>query len=313
MPFSNSADISSASPDSARWLRVLSDLNYDPASGIAPHKPLLLLVVCDLVEEGKLAGAILHRDGDLAFRFSSYWKIVAERRRTKPDVRLPFFHLGTEGVRKPLEADGRPAETRKRAVIAQLEMSFLVCLSNVDFRTFARRTLIARYFEPHERAELYSLVGLDVPPDDIVAADATRFLRSEESEAKRDAKFSIRVLPAYDYTCALTRYRMIAIDGTTPLDAAHIHQFKKGGSNYPTNGIALSKTAHWLFDHGFWSITNDLRVTVAEQRFEEAGEDAYLLKKLAGREVLRPANPHFWPDPACLAWHRRHHKFEVIS
>ena len=302
---------SSTSPDRTRWLSVLSNLNYDPASGIAPHKPLLLLIVCDLVEEGKLAGAILRRDGDLVFRFSSYWRIVAERRRTKPDVKLPFFHLRTEGVWRPLEANGRSAENRNHAVLAQLDVSFLVCLRDPDFRVLARRTLIAKYFEPNERAELYSLVGLEVPPDDIIAADATRFLRSEESEAKRDAKFSVRVLPAYDYTCALTRYRMIAIDGTTPLDAAHIHQFKKGGSNHPTNGLALSKTAHWLFDHGFWSITQDLRVIVAEERFEEAGEDAYLLKNLAGRELLHPANPHFWPDSACLAWHRRYHRFEA--
>ena len=87
-------------------------------------------------------------------------------------------------------------------------------------------------------------------------------------------------------------------------------QFKKGGNNHPTNGIALSKTAHWLFDHGFWSITNDLRVIVAEHRFEEVGEEAYLLKKMAGREMLRPANLHFLPDPQSLAWHREHHKFE---
>ncbi|MBI2090224.1 MAG: hypothetical protein HYT78_16045, partial [Deltaproteobacteria bacterium] len=130
--------VSSASPDWTRWLNVLSDLNYDPASGVAPHKPLLLLVVCDLVEEDKLAGAILHRDGDLVFRFSSYWRIVAERRRTKPDVRLPFFHLRTEGVWQPLEADGRPAEDRNRAVLAQLDVPFLVCLTNADFRTLAR-------------------------------------------------------------------------------------------------------------------------------------------------------------------------------
>ena len=185
-----------------------------------------------------------------------------------------------------------------------------MCLSDVVFRTLARRTLIAKYFQPHERAELYNLLKLDIPPDDIVAADETRFLQAEESAVKRDAKFSVRVLPAYDYTCALTRYRMIAIDGTTPLDAAHIHQFKKGGSNHPTNGIALSKTARWRFDHGFWSITNEFRVIVAEQLFDEAGEDGNLLKKLAGRELLRPANPHFWPDPANLAWHRKQHGIE---
>lgn len=307
----SSTVFSPVSPEWTRWLKVLSNLNYDPVSGVAPHKPLLLLVVCDLAEEDKIAEALLRRNGDLVFRFSSYWKIVVERRRTKPDIRLPFFHLRTEKVWKPLEADGRPAEDRNRAVLAQLEESFLVCLSNVDFRTLARRTLIAKYFEPHERAELYSLVGLEVPQDDIVAADAIRFLPSEESEVKRDAKFSFRVLPAYDYTCALTRYRMIATNGTTALDAAHIHQFKKGGSNDPTNGIALSKTAHWLFDRGFWSITNDLRVIVAADLFDEAGEEAYLLKKLAGRQLLRPANSHFLPDPACLTWHRKRHGFET--
>ncbi len=293
-----------------RWLNVLSDLRYDPASGVAPHKPLLLLVVCDLAEEGKLAGALLRRDGDLAFRFSSYWRIVAERRRTRPEAKLPFFHLRTEGVWTPLEADGRPAQDRGRAVLAQLDASFWLCLNDAAFRALARRTLIARYFEPSERAELYSLAGLEVPHEDIATADATRFLGSEESQSKRDAKFSVRVLPAYNYTCVLTRYRMMAEDGTTSVDAAHIHQFSQGGSNHPTNGIALSKTAHWLFDHGFWSIAADLRIIVAESRFEEVGEEAYLLKKMAGRELLRPHNDHFLPAPECLAWHRRHHKLD---
>lgn len=303
----SSALVSSVSPEWTHWLNVLSDLNTAPE---APHKPLLLLVVCDLAQEGKLSGGILRRDGSLVFRLSSYWRIVAERWSAKPDIRIPFFHLRKEKVWKPLEADGRPAEDRTRAVLAQLDASFLVCLSNADFRTLARRTLIAKYFEPYERAELYTLVGLEAPPDDIVAMDAIRFLPSEESKAKRDAKFSFRVIPAYDYTCALTRYRMIAVNGTTALDAAHIRQFKKGGSNHPTNGIALSKTAHWLFDRGFWSITHDLRVIVAADRFEEMGEEAYLLKKMVGRELLRPTDPRFWPDPACLAWHRRYHGYE---
>src|SRR5207302_1531706 len=144
--------VSSASPEWTRWLNVLSYLH---TATEAPHKPLLLLVVCDLAEEGNLGGGILPRNGDLVFRFSSYWRIVAERRRAKYDVKLPFFHLRTEKVWQPLEADGRPAEDRNRAVLARLDVSFLVCLRNADFRTLARRTLIAKYFEPHERAELY--------------------------------------------------------------------------------------------------------------------------------------------------------------
>lgn len=298
------------SPDRNRWLGVLSDLRYDPARGIAPHKPLLLLVVCDLAEEGKLTAPILPRNGDLAFRFSSYYRIVAARRGTRPDVRLPFFHLRAEGVWTPLEADGRVAVDRQRTTAVEIDDCFLKCLHDPEFRQLARRTLIARYFQPQERAELYSLVGLPVPSEDAVAADANRYEATSQSEAKRDARFAVRVLPAYDYTCALTRYRMIALDGTTPLDAAHIHQFKRGGTNAPTNGIALSKTAHWLFDRGFWSITDDLTVLVAAQRFEEAGPEAVLLNRMAGATLLHPPDSSCSPDKACLAWHRKQHKFE---
>jgi putative restriction endonuclease len=306
--------MSATSTEAVRWLGKLSALNVDAAKktralGAAPHKPLLLLIVSDLVEEGVLAGGLLNRDGALAFRFGTYWRVVADRRRTKPDLRLPFYHLRTDGFWQPLESDGSPAESRERAVIAQFDMSFLVCLQDAEFRTHARRTLIAKYFEPVERAELYALCGLEVPPEDIVAADATRFLPSDSQETKRDAKFSVRVLPAYDFTCALTRYRMIAIDGTTPLDAAHIHQFKRGGGCHPTNGLALSKTAHWRFDRGYWSLDDDFRILVATHKFDEAGDFAHLLKPRANTPILLAANPLFLPDRACLRWHRERHGF----
>jgi len=122
--------------------------------------------------------------------------------------------------------------------------------------------------------------------------------------------FAMRFLPAYDYTCALTRYRMIALDGKTALDAAHIHQFTEGGGNHPTNGKALSKTARWLFDQGFWSITDDCTILVAEDRFDERGEAAHLFKPRAGSPVIRPVNLHDWPDRDSLKRHRQRHGFE---
>lgn len=302
------------SPDSQKWLGILAALNTEGSRKTkpeqsAPHKPLLLLIICDVVEEGRLDGGLLHRDGALAFRFATLWRVVADRRRTKPDLRLPFYHLKSDGVWRPLDEDGRPAESRERAMIAQLDVSFLLCLRDPVFRELARRTLIARYFEPSERAELYQLCGLEVPPEDLVAADATRFLASDTDEKRRDAKFSVRVLPAYDFTCALTRHRMIATDGSTPLDAAHIHQFKRGGSCHPTNGLALSKTAHWLFDRGFWSLTDECHVLVAANRFEESGEPAQLLKPRTGQKIHLPRNTLFHPEPACLRWHRERHGF----
>lgn len=303
-----------SSPEAVRWLEKLTTLGVDPAKktraiGAAPHKPLLLLIVCDLIESRALVGGLLARDGALAFRFGTYWRIVADRRRTKPDLRLPFFHMRGDGLWTPLDVHGRPAETRESAVLAQFDMSFFVCLQDAGFRTFARRTLIANYFEPTERAELYTLCGLPIPPDDIIATDATRFLPSDQDERRRDTKFSMRVLPAYDFTCALTGYRMLAINGSTALDAAHIHQFKQGGVCHPTNGIALSKTSHWLFDHGFWSLSDDFRVLVHTEKFDESGDAGQLLKPRADRGIHLPKDQAFWPDRTCLAWHRARHAF----
>ena len=295
-------------PAQQLWLSRMANLKLDRSRGAAPHKPLLLLVVLDLIEDGKLAGGLLARDGNLAFRFSSYWSIVAERRNTQSDVRLPFFHLKSDGYWTPLDAEGRPAESRDRAALAQFDVSFLLRAQDAGFRTLARRTLIANYFQPHERATLYGLVGIKPPPEEIIAGDAARFKETPD-ERKRDARFSFRVLPAYDFTCALTRYRMIATDGKTAVDAAHIHQFKRGGPNHPTNGIALSKTAHWLFDRGFWSIADDYRVMVQPDLFAEAGDAGLLLKPRAGREILLPSNRSYWPAQEFLAWHRKEHGF----
>ena len=93
------------------------------------------------------------------------------------------------------------------------------------------------------------------------------------------------------------------------MDAAHIHQFKRGGPNHPTNGIALAKTAHWPFDRGFRSIADDYRVLVRADCFDEAGEAAHRLRPRAGQENLLPANRSYWPVREFMAWHRQTHGF----
>jgi putative restriction endonuclease len=71
-----------------------------------------------------------------------------------------------------------------------------------------------------------------------------------------------------------------------------------------------SKTAHWLFDRGFWSINDDYTVLVKSGAFEEAGDAGQLLKPHAGRQILLPTSRGAWPNPSFLAWHRANHGFE---
>ena len=113
------------------------------------------------------------------------------------------------------------------------------------------------------------------------------------------------VVAAYEYGCALTGYRLTTVDAGSIVDAAHIHQFSDSRNNDPDNGIALSKNAHWLFDHGLWTLDDDYRVLVAAGHFTEASPDQRALAEYHGQPIRLPPDERFWPNQGHLAWHRR--------
>ena len=134
-----------------------------------------------------------------------------------------------------------------------------------------------------------------------------RVTSPEEAQKQgREARFRIRVVAAYGYTCALTEYRLTTITGKSIVDAAHIHQFADSRNNDPRNGVALSKNAHWLFDNGLWTLSDDYQVIVAAGEFTEAGPGQDLLGSFHGKRIALPREPALWPNPVHLAWHRKH-------
>lgn len=293
-----------------KWLKVVSNLRVDRKGTIAPHKPLLLLVLAELAEQGKLTGKFLPLTGELGFRFLAYWTVVAERRPQRPDIHLPFYHMRSDGCWTPLDGDGQPTLERRRAVAAELDETFLACLNDEEFRKQMRRVLIAKYFVDFaERTALYQLVGLPRPPDAIVREDAR--LYEAARERGREARFRLTVVPAYNYTCALTRYRLVTVDSGSIVEAAHIHQFADSRNNHPRNGIALCKNADWMFDEGLWSLDDEYRVIIDRKRFDESGADELLLAGKADIHILLPPDPNCWPDKTHLAWHRKYHGFEL--
>ncbi|HEV3083915.1 MAG TPA: HNH endonuclease [Gemmataceae bacterium] len=270
-----------------QWLGKLAKLKVDKARGDpAPHKPLLLLVVLELAEQGPSLGDILALTPELAFRFCTYWSIVAHRRTQAPDVRYPFYHLKSDGFWSPLGEDGKPAPDRRLVRYASLPLDFVAFAKDPACRDQARRILIAKYFQPSERAALYDLVGLPIPSADQIARDAAYKSPDEVAKQGREARFRLNIVAAYNYTCALTRYRLTTIAGGSIVDAVHIHQFSDSRNNDPRNGLALCKNAHWLFDNGLWTLTDDFKVIVAEGRFAEDGPEQ---KQVLRGPILRRA------------------------
>ncbi|MBI3923526.1 MAG: HNH endonuclease [Armatimonadetes bacterium] len=294
--------------DESYWLNKLATLRIDRARGDpAPHKPLLLLVVLEMAEKGEIPGDELPLSPDLAFRFSVFWSVVAERRKQPPDVRLPFHHLSSSGVWQPLMANGQPSPDKKLTVKVRCDPDFLRSIQNQEFRDEARNVLVMTpsYFRPNERVALVTMLNLRPTPKDRLRESGPEY--SVSIQRGRDARFRIEVVVvAYKHTCALTGYRMTTLEMESIVDAAHIHEFKDSRNNDPRNGLALSKNAHWQFDRGLWSITDDYRVTINKAMFIEEGVAGQRLADFEGHRILLPSDPKYWPDQEYLDWHRKH-------
>ncbi len=285
----------------------VAELRPDKARGDpAPHKPLLLLVLLDMAERGELRRKELPLTPELAFRFCTLWKIVAHRRSQSPDVRYPFHHLKTNGFWSALDAEGKPSPHRRLTRLAVMPSDFLACLNEPAWRDRARRLLIARYFEPREQVALYELAGIPVPPTEVTKQDANYKTPEEAQNQGREIRFRLRIVAAYNYTCALTGYRLTTVSGSTIIDAAHIHQFSDSRNNDLRNGLALCKNAHWLFDKGLWTISDQYRIIVATEGFAEDSPDQKGLRQYHGEQIRLPDDTELWPNPIHLAWHRKH-------
>lgn len=118
----------------------------------------------------------------------------------------------------------------------------------------------------------------------------------------RDVAFREAVRKAYAYTCAVTGLAIRNGQGRPEIEAAHIRPVEANGPDSPRNGIALCRTAHWMFDRGLLGIADDGRFLVAASKVPE---DARRLLRPDGRLVL-PADPAMRPHPQFARWHREH-------
>lgn len=285
----------------ADWLCEMARLK----KGIdnAPHKPLLLLVFLDMIENGECDGDRFVLTPELAYRFDTYFEVAKHRRSARPDVRLPFHHLSSQKFWLPKTSTDDDSKHRSITTYVVPNADFVAACRDPQFRRDAREVLIA-HFEPAEQNALSHLVGIEIPSANTEVRDACFQTPHDAENSGRSARFRLDIISAYRYTCALTGYRVTTISSGSIVDAAHIHQFSDSRNNDPNNGIALCKNAHWLFDAGLWTIDDDYRVVVASDAFSESSPNQMPLVSMHGQRLLLPQNEQFWPAKAHLSWHR---------
>jgi len=121
----------------------------------------------------------------------------------------------------------------------------------------------------------------------------------------RDAAFARKVGDAYDYTCAITGQRILDSEGHCEIEAAHIRPVgnKHFGPDSIRNGIALSRTVHWMFDHGILSLSDNHKVLMKKEYVPDK------LKRFVapGERILLPSDVKLRPHPQFLNYHRKLH------
>lgn len=123
------------------------------------------------------------------------------------------------------------------------------------------------------------------------------------SRIVRDRMFRRVVIRAYDKRCAVTGLRLINGGGRAEVDAAHIRPVDANGPDILSNGLALSGTAHWMFDRGLIGLADDFRILVS--RHVNDPDSARGLINASGHAIVPPRLSD-QPSPHFLKWHRDH-------
>lgn len=136
--------------------------------------------------------------------------------------------------------------------------------------------------------------------DPFVADDRAIY---QVSRQKRDAAFARIVLDNYDHACAVTGLKFHSAEHTEA-HGAHIISKQERGTDDPRNGLALSRSVHWAFDRGLFTISDQYEVVI-NPKARGAKFSNFPLLELDRRKIDLPKDGYYKPHPEALEWHRR--------
>ncbi|MGB3635372.1 MAG: HNH endonuclease [Rubrobacteraceae bacterium] len=288
----------------------------------APHKPLLLLSVLDLFEQGLIQSNLIELTPDLGDLFARYWAVVMPPDR-QGNLALPFFHLRSDGfwhlMAKPGKEEILSSATQIRSLLqlqdtiagAGLDEDLYSFLQSSESRATLRAVLVETYFASELRSVLVeqSTVNREAfrYSEELLREDyekvAEALIEDENYKpAVRNQGFRRAVVTAYEHRCALCGIRVLTLDGHTAVEASHIVPWSLSYDDRPANGMSLCRLCHWSFDEGLLRVSTSYEVAASPQLTALDNLPGYLTN-LQGRNIVCPAEKIYWPDPESLKWH----------
>ena len=293
-------------------------VNRHKNRGIAPHKPILLLSILELISQKKMSQNKIYLTAELISTFQKYWSHLGSTLHNS-SINLPFFHLRGDRfwhLKPKFNLDSVVRNMKSPSLksldeiveYAYLDSELFQLMTNSDERSILQKILIDTWFTDKQNevnelfdidafleiqnklkeggGKIYSLEELDVEDKVIIRDDAFR-----------------RVLTSvYDYRCAFCGLRVIDQNGKNTVDGSHIKPFSIFYDDRISNGLSLCKNHHWAFDKGWFSVDKNYRILV-KNTVEEVAPNNRAMKDFEGERMILPNRNSYYPSIECLKWH----------
>jgi len=149
-----------------------------------------------------------------------------------------------------------------------------------------------------ERARGLQLLDSETLVPTVATGDAPRYGAETVVRPRLgQGAFRVAVTEAYTRACAVTGEHSLPA-----LEAAHIKPYSEGGPHSVSNGLLLRSDIHRLFDHGYVTITADLRFEVS-RRLKDDFENGRSYYPLRNEPIHLPKDPCNRPDKEMIEWH----------
>ncbi|MYH81310.1 hypothetical protein F4141_11485 [Candidatus Poribacteria bacterium] len=304
-----------------KYLYEIRNLRIDRAHGSAPHQPVLLLSIIEMIEQGQITENKIIPSPGLVETFIKYWTKVTNR---KPKLELPFFHMKSRSFWHHQPNSGYETAlsvipqiksfTQLRNIIAYgyFDDALYLLLTNAETRDIIQQTIIETYLLDFKEA-IYSLISEEKQiseysqkilqhVDHDFSIDKP-FVPFNAKKSTRTSGFRKAIMQVYTYTCVICEIQILTLDGASLTEAAHIVPVEHLGNDDVRNGISLCQQHHWGFDNGLLSVNEVYKVIVSDLMVEK-GPLEWKFTTLTDKGILLPENREHYPAPEAFAWHR---------
>jgi len=291
--------------------------------GLAPHKPVLLLSLLELIAKGVVTENKVPVNADLVGTFKENWQLLVPTLH-QPDFTQPFYYLQSE------KAEGIPYwflqpnagcqingyiksvhTLRSVCAFGYFALDLFVLLNDPASRSVLQTVLLDTYFpqqktayiQAKNRGEGYLHEQIHDILNEPIAHYKHVSIHTEEDVFVRNGLFKKLVPKAYQNQCCFTGMAISSTFNYNFIDACHIVPFSLTHNDKVTNGLALCPNLHRAFDRGLVSIDAEHRILVSTHITEDE-KHPYGLKQLAGKKMTLPTQQIHYPAQEALAWHR---------